>query len=257
MNENNILLQLGALQRNRDAEQDEWEALARGEASAATVTTSRLAAGADQRQVDELATILDSPIDLQRWVDVGLQATKNNDDVQPPETAHNEKPTSNVIWLTAGAALLAAALALLWLVPQGPATSPELPTYTLLVRNQTVQVDRGEPVASESAYRPTSDVLWVIRPEHGTDFATEVAVLAQRNGAPPKLLVPPKDTTSISKDGVVQLRGNFGDIFPLEPGQWQIQVLVGQQRPTDLHELEQGGAWTMTAPTTVTILPAK
>ncbi len=253
MNENEILLQLGALQRDRDAEQSDWESLVRGDVSASTLVELRLAVGADPDQVEQLASVLGSAVDLQGWIDLGLAATETRAPTRELLRAPRSR-RSTTTWWVAGVAVLAAALALLWVLPAKDTASVELPTYALLVRNESVQEKRGS-APTVASYRPKSDVLWVIQPAHGTNLAHEIALLVNRDGGSARLLTPPPDTTLISEDGVVQLQGRFGAIFPLQPGRWEIRVLVGHRRPADLSDFEHGGPWQVTPPTVVDVLP--
>ncbi|MGH1343766.1 MAG: hypothetical protein ACRBN8_19575 [Nannocystales bacterium] len=249
MNDDSLLLQLGALQRERDVDQKDWEAVVRGDASASRLVESRVDAGADRAQVEQLASVFEPPADIQRWVDLGLEATKRT-----AEPSRKEPRTSNVIWLTAAVATLAAALALLWLVPAQVETDSELPAYTVLVRNETVRTHRGD-AATQGSYRSNSDLLWVVRPNHATPLAHHVALIARAEHAPAQLLFPPEGTAHISDEGVVELRGRFGDVVPLEPGRWEVQVLVGRRLPTDMSDFESGGPWQMTAAIAVDVLP--
>ncbi|MBV1859662.1 MAG: hypothetical protein KUG77_14710 [Nannocystaceae bacterium] len=250
-----LLSQLGALQRDRDADQEEWEAVARGDVSTATLAEARVAAAADHEQVQQLAAVLEPNADLERWVEIGLTATRSGSDpTNTTESAPTPWRRPSVFGWGAAVAVLAAALVLLWATPPAPSPDAELPAYTLMVRNETIRSQRGHPTP-EAVYRPSSTTEWVIRPDHATDLAREISILARSEGAAPQLLFPPKHATHITDDGVVQLRGSFGSLVPLQPGRWELQMIVGSRRPADIAELERGGPWEMTAPTAVNIIP--
>jgi len=243
-----LLERLGAEQRRRDESTAVWEALARGELSTSEAVHAHHEAGQGREATEVLAAVVHPDgDDAQRWLDVAADALGSRE--QPDQSGRGKLP-----WVTFGAVLLAAALALLWVVGGQPATSPEpLSEYTWVVRNEYVQPERGVDV-ERATYHPGSDAFWVVRPEARVDGRLEVAIIAQSEGVT-RVFVPPTETLEVSEAGVVQLRGTMHEIAQLEKGRWSLRILVGRQRPTDAAEFEAGGPWTLTKPRELEILP--
>ncbi len=142
-------------------------------------------------------------------------------------------------WLTAAAGLVAFAAAFtLWLRPVDPpgpgGANTELSPFSLIVRNETVRFDRSaadDPTGARPRYRRDSTVHWLLSPDDALTQADSGALRvrawasAEGSDAPPRSL-PLGDALTISESGVVELRGDFGELFDLPPGLWTIQLAV-------------------------------
>ncbi len=257
MNEERLLAELGAQQRERDAEQVALESFAGGGASASDTVNACVAAGMERTRAEQLVSVLEPADDAERWVEACLDAYgEDTASTEPPVDRAGSKTRGG--WWTAAVALAAAALAVLWVLGRGSGLTEDevLPGYTWVVRNEVVRPERGDaPASTAAAYRPGSDISWFVRPDHGIDDSVVVAIVARRDGDAPQVFVPPPDVTRISERGVVHLGGKFGAVVPVPPGRWELRVLVGRARPVDAKALRRGGPWRLTAPSIVEVLP--
>lgn len=252
-----LLEQLGALQRRRDRAREPWEALARGETSTAQTVQTQVAEGVDPRAVDELVGALEPRPQDRDWTSIAEEALSHGSAAPSGNEADRGEASrsSNVVWLVAGAALLAAALAALWFAQPKTPAAETIPSYTIVVRNEVVRPDRSVDPVETAVYRPSSDVSWIVRPETSISGPLEVSIVA-RTGDAVHLFTPPDAAVEISASGVVALRGTFSELVPVPPGVWTLQVAIGRRTPDDTAGLRDGGPWVLTDPVVVELRAA-
>ncbi|MEZ4450570.1 MAG: hypothetical protein R3B09_13905 [Nannocystaceae bacterium] len=254
MNDDDRLLHaLGAIAREGDAREgarEAWERLAAGEGS----IDDALAAGdpelseAEARELAELlggtgatgatgasATSAEAAL-VERMAGALAQGTGSMGPVlEARQDASPEGPPAPPIDLAqararrrwfgvGGGALAAAAVVLLWLRSGDPVATVALPEYGLVARNQTVQVERGDPPAEGPArYQAASEIDWVLAPEEPIAAATAVAILVEGRG-PAMLVRPPVER---SQEGALRIRGRLGERLELPPGRYTLRFLIG------------------------------
>jgi hypothetical protein len=279
-----LLERLGALEREYDdAFPHAWEDVVRGDRTAAEVLAERQGIddpqelralaeelrpiGTEEREawVDRLAAGLGAPPERR------LGAAASTEPTGPALVASADprprpRPRARLAWLiTAGGSLAAAALALWLLGPRDDAPLPgaaPLPGFALVVRNETVHEIRSTVPTPGAVprYQPSSSLHWVIRPERSVDPPLGLRVLAQALSPeiplPRRRLLDP-GAVDVSPRGVIELRGTLGDLLPLALGRWSLRMVVAEPDalPADLAAFDGGGAWVVTEPYELDVIP--
>ena len=271
-----LLEQLGAIEREYDqAFPHEWEAVVRGERAADEV----IAARRDQDDPDELealARTLTPLRDAERdaWMErlaAHLHAPAEPDAVVDLDDRRRDRGghARSRSWVSAGLAVLAAAALTLWLLPgddrldpPGSSSARSMPSFALVVRNETVHEIRSDPPPADGIhrYQPRSQLHWVLRPERSLPGPLGLRVLVEPvpgTSAPSSRRLVVLDRVQASPRGVLELRGTVDELLDLGPGRYALRFVIGDPTvlPADLPALDRGGTWTMTEPYAVEVVP--
>ncbi|MCH9683695.1 MAG: hypothetical protein K0V04_19835, partial [Deltaproteobacteria bacterium] len=161
-------------------------------------------------------------------------------------------------WGVAAFGMVAAALLAVWIIPSGPLpvhdadamADAQLPRFELVARNDTVQTVRKGPEATDALprYRADTRVQWIIRPARKVSSTLALRLLATpiRPTTGERQLIDPGPIV-VSEEGVIELRGVFGETVGLSPGRWSVEAVVGGVVPVDIAMYDAGGSW-VTAP---------
>ncbi len=254
MTDEDLLARLGTLQRKRENDLEALEAVARGTLEPEQLVRNRVKDGEDEAAARALAAALQPDTDVERWHAVAADAleirTLDPDASTEPKTAAPPR-RSNAVWIGAGVLLLVAALALLWF---GRTAAPQsaLPTYEVVVRNETVRPERGESAGSSvQVYRADSRISWIVRPSTEVEGPISIALVLRGEDGTTRLVAPPLSAIETSAHGVIAVRGRFDEVVQATEGTWSIAFVVGRELPRDLDALDDGGPWQRTAPMTV------
>ncbi|MEM7156912.1 MAG: hypothetical protein AAF799_28940 [Myxococcota bacterium] len=186
-------------------------------------------------------------------------ADRAEPEAEPPIDLAERRRSRVVVWTVAATAVAAAAVAVLTLMPRGqpapepdgdpPAVGTSLPSFTLTVRDSSVQTIRGEPDLSKPArYLPTSQIHWVLSPLRPQDGPLGVRVLAQDDQGARRLLTPAEPRRL--DNGAIEIEGRLAQQLELPAGHWTLRFVVGEQAslPSDPAAVDRGGPWVVAEP---------
>jgi len=290
-----LLARLGALEREYDdAFPHGWEDVVRGDRTTAEALAEREGID-DPEELRVLAEVLRplGAEEREAWVErlmAGLRAPE--DQPEPASSAESMGPVvvmnlesrprsrARMLWLSGTGASVAAAALLLWMLRPGdesPGAETDdalgvevgdapgvleavaLPGFGLVVRNETVRENRSTSGSEAIArYQASSSIHWVIRPERSVEPPLRLVVLAETSSPelPSRLLIYP-NAIEVSPRGVIELRGPLEDVLPLAVGRWSLTMVVARPDalPADLTQFDLGGAWVVTEPYEIEVIP--
>jgi len=206
---------------HRRAEREADAAMAEG-----TDTTAEPAFETDffrPLSADERASVLDAAFER-------IDAEQAGSSVEPAARASGRGRTIAVI----GAALAMAAALVLWIArPQAP--SGTLPGYTLTTLRGGTSDVRSDPtqVNRELVLQGDRPIEAVLTPSKSIDGELAVTVVARSTDG--RRVFAPVDAAEISENGAVRLKGPLSRFARLEPGDWEVTLVVSPagDRPED------------------------
>lgn len=219
MTDEELLAQLGQLaKRQDDAEDAQWDALARGELDASALSELEARAADDP----EVALRLQ----LFRPVDDGAKARILEALTSMPRPAQAARPAKRrpaaARWALAAVPLaMAAALALFLMRPQ--ALAP-LPDYSATLRGGQAEQRSGDESAVTPRIGPGSQLELQLRPSVDVDGAVEARAFVVRAGEVTRLEVSPQ----IAPSGGFRLQGRAAAWFGSARGPAEMVILVGR-----------------------------
>lgn len=191
---------------------------------------------------DERAELLDGVF---AELDAHAEAPGTQSAAPPAVVVLEARRRPRAAWI--GAVVAIAAVLVLWLgTTRGPATSGEaMPSYaaTRLEGGTATMRSAQTELPSALELAPDASIDWIFTPATPVRTPVAAVILAARVGKTPVLVRPA--ALDVSAQGVVRIKGSLGEVLPLSPGTWSLDVLLGEptRLPDSVAAAEQGGAW--------------
>jgi hypothetical protein len=155
-----------------------------------------------------------------------------------PVVLEERRSSRGRMWAVAGVVVAIAAALVLWIA--GPRIEPgaALPTYSITSLKGGVSAVRSDPTAvdRELVLEPSSEIDVVVTPARAVSGPLAVTMIAEAPDHRPRMVE--LEGAEISASGAVRLRGPLSRFIALDPGAWQLWVVVtpADRPPTDVEE---------------------
>jgi hypothetical protein len=155
--------------------------------------------------------------------------------VAPAIALESRRPSRGRLGAMLGAAVAIAAALVLWIARPGVRPGEALPDYAISTLHGGASTVRSDPTEVDRTLVLTDgaqSIDVVVAPAHAVTGPVAVTLIAEASDRPAQLVAV--DSAEISPSGSVRLRGPLSKFIVLEPGTWQLWIVItrADDRPT-------------------------